>query len=791
MNVLIYNLMSNIVNNFNLGEIIIDELYDVSATQSDINATPYFYNVDDEYIISFIQLERVKKFNSFEFETIGTLQTRFLEPTYRISRNGSTWTEFLPFDEINSYQTTLATNSTTYTVTKAEFNMDNFPPFDPLDKMWIDLKWKRSGTKTDGFIRLLSYELNGDLLRDENTDTVIVGSGGSSIIKPPYIYKVFRIDDIEIISSSDLTDVSIKYRFSQDNSRTWSEWEPLTKENISTKRINPIRFFQIEYLIENNSSGNIKIQDINLIGDFQNVTLDSQKTNLFGIRECCQSFLVANSANTSNAGSVDENGNFIPNTTGVLSGQSCADNIFNPMTDDEKSKLYNPYQQTQANNLLNKLSNDAMEVFGHRVQYFVTDPDSKGIDYSLHEYGLFTIACEGELKVAVDNNLFPDNQIIMNQFDLNLFDSFEIHITKESFKSLFGVERRPSKEDLVYFCDINRLFIVDHAQQFRNFNNYAIYYKVVLKKYNKSANVQAGEQSIRDRVNQLTNNSTIDQLFNIENKKDKSAVANKDQQQPLTRDPIRVELDNGILINTLIIKELVENSTTIISKQHYDFSEVLGMDPIVKYKNVNSVLKVSDNIGFYAWFNLKNYLEGEEHNFFNFYDDANSLGWKTTLVSDSIVTTLNSDSYTWSFNGSSGDIALSEDVWYCYVINIDQRQRKMSQYIYKRNVEDDEEDRARLLNSTILKPVYSLVNQDITPIEYELDSTILAHIENSDMKLTNIRLFSDIIPETEHNKLLNQYIIADDSKYLIFADNASMKLNLPNFKDNGNSYDRT
>lgn len=782
--------MSNIVNNFNLGEIIIDELYDVSATQSEINATPYFYNVGDEYIISFIQLERVKEFNTFEFETIGTIQTRFLEPTYRISRNGNSWSEFLPFDEINSYQTTLATNSTTYTITKAEFNMDNFPPFDPLDKMWIDLKWKRSGSKKDGFIRLLSYELNGDLLRDENTDTIIVSSGGSSIIKPPYIYKVFRIDDIEIISSSDLTNVSIKYRFSQDNSRTWSEWEPLTKENISTKRINPIRFFQIEYLIENNSSGNIKIQDINLIGDFQNVTLDSQKTNLFGIRECCQSFLIANSANTSNAGSVDENGNFIPNTTGVLSGQSCTDNIFNPMTDDEKSKLYNPYQQTQANNLLNKLSNDSMEVFGHKVQYFVTDPDSKGIDYSLHEYGLFTIACEGELKVAVDNNIFPDNQIIMNQFDLNLFDSFEVHITKESFKTLFGVERRPSKEDLVYFCDINRLFIVDHAQQFRNFNNYAIYYKVVLKKYNKSANVQAGEQSILDRVNQLTNNSTIDQLFNIENKKDKSAVANKDQQQPLTRDPIRVELDNGILINSLIVKELVENSTTIISKQHYDLSEALGMEPIVKYKNINSILKVSDNIGFYAWFNLKNYLEGEEYNFFNFYDDTNSLGWKINLVSDSIVTTLNSDSYTWSFNGSSGDIALSEDVWYCYVINIDQRQRKMSQYIYKRNVEDDEEDRSRLLNSTILKPVYSFVDQDITPIEYELDSNILAHIENSDMKLTNIRLFNNIIPETEHNKLLNQYIIADDSKYLIFADNASMKLNLPNFKDNSNSYDR-
>ena len=80
----------------------------------------------------------------------------------------------------------------------------------------------------------------------------------------------------------------------------------------------------------------------------------------------------------------------------------------------------------------------------------------------------------------------PSCQIVMNQFDLTLFDSFEVHITKEAFKQAFGVQRRPSKEDLLYFCDINRMFIVDHAQQFRNFNNAAVYYKVVLKKYNKA-----------------------------------------------------------------------------------------------------------------------------------------------------------------------------------------------------------------------------------------------------------------------------------------------------------------
>jgi len=762
--------MSNIVNNFTLGTITISEEYNISATPSAIDATPYFNEIDSEYTIYFIQLERVTELKSFTYETIGTLQTRYLETQYRISRNGNSWTNWLPLEE----------------------TIQNFPPWDPLDKLWVDIKFIRKGTKTDGTIRLLSFTLDGELLRDSSDGTVIVNSGSEVVIKPPYVYKVFRIDDIETIPSP-LTGVELYWRYSQDNSRTWSEWEPLTKENISTKRINPIRFFQVEYLVKNIGTSGVKVQDINLIGDFQNVTLDSQKTNLYGIRECCQSYLIANSANSSNAGVVDANGNFIANTTGTLNGQTCTtDNQFKPLTDQEKSTLYNPYQQTQAANLLNKLSNDAMEVFGWNVQYFVTDPDGKGIDYSLHEFGLFNIVCEGQLKVAVENNQFPDNQIMMNQFDLNLFDSFEIHITKEGFKALFGVQRRPSKEDLVYFCDINRLFIVDHAQQFRNFNNYAIYYKVVLRKYNKALNVKAGDQTIQDRINQLTNNSTIDQLMGIENNQDKAAVANKPQLQPLTRDPIRVQID-GISTNSLIVKDLIENSTTIISKQHYDFSNALiggqfnNVSAVVKYKNFDNRIKVSDNFSYFLWFNLNNYLDSETHNFFTNYDSTNSLGFKINLLADEITVDLNSDTYTWSLTGMPGTEALFENVWYCYVLNVNQRQRKMEQFIYKRNVDIDSEEDAKYLTSTVLQQVYK-DSRDMTPVEWELENTD-AQILISDMKATNIRLFIDVIPESDMNKILNQYIIADDSKYLVFADNASMRLNLPNFNDRSQPWD--
>jgi len=586
--------------------------------------------------------------------------------------------------------------------------------------MYIDIKFIRKGTKLDGEIRLISFELNGKLLQDTSNENIIIQSGKQGIIKSPFIFKVFSVTDIEIISSNNLTNVDFLYRFSQDNSRTWTNWEPLTKENISTVRINPIRFFQVEYLIINNSNSPVKIQDINLIGDFQNVSQDYAKTNLYGIRDCCQSYLLGSSN-----GVLDANGNLIANTTGVLDAQSCTTgNILKPMTDDDKSKLYNPYQQTAAMNLLNRLSNDSIEVFGWRVKYFVTDPDGKGIDYSLHEFQLYNIVCEEEIKVAVENNQFPDNQIVMNQFDLTLFDSFEIHITKESFKAAFGVQRRPSKEDLLYFCDINRMFIVDHAQQFRNFNNAAIYYKVVLKKYNKSANVIAGNTEINDKIKELTKNTTIDELFGVENRQDKQAIANKPQLQTLTRDPIRLEYKADI------VKDLIENSTTIISKQHYDFSNLLynGFQvatqsvTAVTYKSIDSRIKVSDNIGFFMWFNLNNYILDETYNFFTNYDSVNNLGWKTNLIND------------------------------------------------------------KYLSSTKLEKVY-YDSQTFIPVDFELvgiDTKIFA----SDMKATNIRLFSEIIPVSEHNKILNQYIIADDSKYLVFADNANTKITLPLFPYN-------
>jgi len=743
-----FTINSNTLN----GTITISDKFNTSADSSAPDATPYLNEIDAEYVLSFTNLEDVSKFTKFTYDTLGMTDTRYLVQYYRLSRDGEKWT-------------------TWYDLKK---NIDNFPTIDPKDKLNIDIKWVRKGTNKIGSIRILEYSLQGNieaLSVIDDGSTAVIAPGETQIIKPPYIYKVFRIDDLEIISSTGVPDGALKYRYSQDNSRTWSDWEVLTKENIKTKRFTPVRFFQIEYSIENTSGSQIRVQDINLIGNFQNVTLDSQKSNLYGIRECCQSNL---------SGYYDSNGNFIPSTnSNMITNSSRCDtppSTLPEMTADEKANLYNPYQQNAAFNLLNKLSSDAEQMFGHRVIYFRTDPDKKGQDHSIHEYQLFNVVCQSELKVSIDGNNFPDSQIIMNQFDLSLFESMNAHITKKQFKEIFGPQRRPSKEDFLFFCNLNRMFQVDHAQQFRNFNNSAVYYKLTLKKYTQKANISAGSTQIQNKIDELTKNTTINELFGVENALDKAAIANKDQFKTLTKEPIRQD------ILAEIVKELIENSSTIVAKANYDLSTVEHGSSGVIYKNLDPSFKVSDNIGYQIWFNLNNYVIDEVYTLFNFYDEVNSKGWSVELLNDTILVTLNEDTYNFDLSGKPRLEAesLYEDVWYCYVLNINQRNRKMNQYIYKRNVEEESE--SATLTNTLLRLIYSN-EQEIVPVEFEMENTN-PQLLGADMKATNIRLFSDIIPESEHHKICNQYIIRDDSKYLVFADNATTRLYLNSFPYN-------
>lgn len=588
------------------------------------------------------------------------------------------------------------------------------------------------------------------------------------VIKPPYIYKVFKISDIEILSKGDLSNADIFYRYSQDYGRTISEWTELTKENIRSERINPIRFFQIEYYIRYIGSSNVTIYDINLIGDFQNVTLDGQKSNLYGVRENCNC-LILNIVGDSTTIDLPPGGL----SSMLMSPYTTESTNLPKLTSDDLAKLYQPYQQAQALTLFNKMSNDALNIFGHDVVYVLTDPDKNGTDYTFNEYQLQNYICDAKLKVAVDQNQFPDNNGALNNFDLTLFETFEINITKDAFKLAFGVQSRPGKDDVIWFCNLNKLYTIEHVHAIRNFNNYSVYYKIMLKKFNQKANIIGATPELQNVIDNLTKNSTIDELLGLENRQDKKAVANTEQFRSHAQETLRQE------IYAKIEKENIENASVILAKSHYDLSSIEAMTNAVVYRNFQNFFDVSNNLGYMAWFNINNITTNDVYNFFEYFDNTTNTGLKINMIGNSILVTINGTTHTLSFSNSTSNV-LQEETWYALVVNIDQRQSLLNAYIYKRNVEYEED--AVYLTSSKLSRVYKL-STSITPTVIEVPSTTNASILGSDMNITNIRLFIDVIPEAEHNKLLNYATVGSDYKYIIFADHANQKIVLPFYDD--------
>jgi hypothetical protein len=80
------------------------------------------------------------------------------------------------------------------------------------------------------------------------------------------------------------------------------------------------------------------------------------------------------------------------------------------------------------------------------------------------------------------------------------------------------------------------------------------------------------------------------------------------------------------------------------------------------------------------------------------------------------------------------------------------------------------------------------MSRSIIPSIIELDPSFNASILGSDMKITNIRMFVDVIP-LENHKLLNMDIVDGEYyKFIIFSDNANKLFSLPFYTDSKVDY---
>jgi hypothetical protein len=724
----------------------------------------------------------ISNISSFSDETDGETDNVYFTKFFKYL-NGSSWSELIPISQLSG------------------------TTFDHCSDLTLELYYYRT---VDGAYTNTLYVDNiiigGEyILSEYDSEAELPNSGDMVLLKPADVYKIFSIDSFTVQSAPhNLYD--IKYRFTQDNGRTYTPWEPLTTENISTIKLNPLRFAQVEYSITNTGDQGLLIYDIILEGDFQNVSANYLKTNRYGLKEDCLTAL----ANTPGAAGSDTiNRDFYTSCLG--SYQSNTDITLQLENDNIQNtgSMFNPYQFDKITQFANMLGNQVSNIFGWNVEYHLTDPDGNGIDKYMHEYTLKNIIDMKNIKVIVPDNKFPVESLIINQFNLDFFDTFEIHIMKDEFKNKFGITKRPSEDDILYICEANMLYYVKHAQAYKDIMNAATYYKVILEKYEQKTNIRNLVDESQQQIDALTENTTIESLFGQDNRNDENQIANKEQLYPTTLDKIRQKISSKVEI----IKQSVNVGNFEIIKNIYDlsFSTIKGKTA-VNYKKSENILKKSDNRSFICWANFKNgydedsrpnntmFLDyniknGIDFNFLENYDSTNNIGYKMFYRGGGLSYKINNNLYRLEQN-------LSTNIWYAFVVNFDQRQRKLNMYIYRRDTDIEVTlfnemsfNKQTAISGTteyndyILDGYRPITNDEdtyssgltlISSVEYDLDPVEFEHTEDlrilgSNIYYSNLRILNDVIPTDSITNILYENILRDGQN-VILCDNANKQL---------------
>lgn len=811
---------------------LLDKKYDQTYTVNFIGSESF--NMGDKLFLTMPEcIKGVTKISSFNDTINGETDLSYLKKFFRYKNgNNNEWSDTIPIEQITSIDI----------CSKKCLQLEII--YFRLDDGGVEL----SGNT----IVVSNISIGGEYeLTSSDSQIILKPSDNLQILEVGDLLKIFSIDAFEVISTAKYgNEFMIKFRYSQDGKLSWTKWEPLTKENISSIHWDKTRFVELQYLfeLETNYNKDIKIYEVILYGDFQNVTSNYKKINKFGLKENCVNLAFKTSSindqiselndyntvsvktpNSTTQSLITESSEYQLRMNYITQGLNCYSNPTNSSVQidqlnvensNNKSNFWNPYEFTKIVDFQNMLAQQLSQMLGMTVEYHLTDPDGNGIDKVIHEQQLFNIIDYKTLKVLVPDNQFPESQIIINQFNLDLFDTFKIHILKEDFKNAFGIGKRPSQEDIIYFCQVNRMYIIKHAQIHKNVMNAGIYYDVVLEKYEKRANVINRIEESKDRIEQLTRNTTIDELFGFEEQNDFTKVSNKIQQKPKSFDFIRSEINS----RTNIIKYPLYNGQTLVMESYYDLSNVKKDENAIQYiKADNNVLK-SDNRSFVVWFKFPNeYKEGgaitkrviggyevddDKYYFINNYDNGKQLGYSLFYQTDNIYLLFNNKIYKMS-------IDVMTNVWFALIVNLDQRQMVVDMKLYRRNTtidvvlfqpntydklelnmdtEYDEieyemsvngfraVDNKEITSVDITDSTFILVNSaninNIEPLEFTHELNIT--IPGSNMMLSNIRIFNDLIESGKEQWVLNQLIVKD-AQHLIVGDNANNKLSTTNF----------
>ena len=666
-----------------------------------------------------------------------------------------------PINDINSnieLQLNITSNSTykveiawsydhsTYT-NYVLYNSNTFNNFNYNVNTWFKIKITQL---TSGNIIIN----NGKLIWNRNirlaNNNFILNQNEIKIIKPDDIYKIFEINDVVVITKPNLSILDISFRYTQTNGRTWSKWIPFTKDGITTTRFSSLFFTKFEFTIENNNAQSVTLLDLDIIGRFSNISKKYLDSSRLGLRTDCLGYT---------EDIVD------PFNENSASCDPCNDTATKYITCDTKP-TFNPYATGKLGSFFEYLNNSISDIWGKNVHYFKHTPDEDNVDYDLHEYPIMNVEENDfkEIKVIVPKNQFPNNEIKFTGFNLDLFETFEIHITKDEFKNAFGIEERPGKKDVLLFCELNRLYEVEHILAARGALNMSTYYRVVLKKYTKDANTSFIDNAADLSIAGLTANGTLDNLFKTPLAESNQNIKSTNQLSPITSNIFDRRLDKLTIIEQLDIYNGKSLLATSVYKIPYSKNK-----NFIYFTGGDSRMTISENRSINLWFNVDEY---DSTYIFNLIQNIYSNnGYEVLLTNNKLIFNLNDGSFNVNF-------IPTPNIWYLLSINIDQINNKLILSIYKRQSEYGNDYNDQQMINIVYK------EYDHEPKLYQhsggfiLGGVTTNNKSKSNIYITGLKVLNMSLEQSDIFNINSLKIINNDYK-LLLSDNADNNLTLP------------
>lgn len=669
-------------------------------------------------------------------------------------------------------------------------DFDEMPSFPTNSEVWIEFRF--TAVIADALpIQLVSMTVNGTRLPFvEATDSIVLGPGETRVYMNQDTYKVFAITgyNIAFLTGSE-SDMTIRYRYTATQGRHWSDWTFLTIDNLKKSRFERLKFTNFQFSFTNNGTGNVVLEDLELLGDFQNITANYKTTAKYGLKsQCLPKPITPTPSGPCIDGCADKVDGSCCSSCAIVTpglnetkdcGDACSTSMFKQLNDTTLFQNQIDLQQ-QLNQYVEATNSWA-------VQYFLTDPDKKGTDHFLHTHTLPNVIAMKDMRIIVPDNAFPTENVTFSGFNLDMIQSFEIHIMKDTFKRVFGVEFRPSKKDYIYFCNMNQLWEVEQMFPSRGLMLAETYYRVMLKKYDDNANRRFANtsqgQAAKDVTDSLVKYTTLNGLFDIDTDeygaqiapdKDSLGVVNPSQQ---ITDTTVMNHIKGVAPSVKHIVTDIWNATLTVSKQHYDMPAKSPGVKLVEYNYKDGVVGKADNRAVSFWFKPELYDPTHDTLIFSNYDYTNNKGYKVNLF-DGL--------FTFTFNQTVYSLPIADTMvngeWRCFLVSMDQIKKKMDMVVYKRQSEDG------MMNTDSKLITLKTRTFDIVPDAFTHGAEMFiggndTMSNQGNLKrwyITNLFVFNQPIAKPKRNLVLNQSYV-NDAHLSILVDDASPQVKLPQY----------